>query len=147
MGRKILAIVSALITAWGIILVGKMFSTEGGFTTPANLEYMNRAEVAAYFSSQPTSTYVGLLIASVIGALFGGYIVTNMSRRESPGLSLTLVVAVFLIIGGIANFYFLLPGQPLWLVISTLVMYIPVTLLGHWMALALTGINPVRARN
>ena len=135
MGRKILAVVVALITAWGIILVGKMVATRIG-ATPNNLEYMSRDEVIAYFSSRPVEVYVTLLIVSIIGAFFGGYIVTNMSRRESPGMSLSLIIGAILIVGGVLNFFVLLPGQPSWLIASTLILYMPVTLIGHKMSTA-----------
>ncbi|CAN5405607.1 hypothetical protein BH10ACI2_BH10ACI2_02640 [soil metagenome] len=132
MGRKVLAVVVALITAWGIILIDKMIAS-GMWSTPNNMEYMSRSELAAYFSSRPLEANIVLLIGSVIAAFFGGYIVTNMSRRESPGLSLSLVVAVALIFTGFLNFFVLLPGQPAWLMAATLLSYIPVTLLGHWL--------------
>ena len=131
MGRKILAVVSALIAAWGTIIVGKMVATDAGYLEPAGLEFMSRAQIVSYFSSQPTPVYVALLIASLIGAFFGGYIVTNMSRRESPGLTLTMVVAGFLILGGLMNFFVFLPGQPVWLICATLLSYVPVTILGR----------------
>jgi hypothetical protein len=131
LGRKVLAVVCGLVSAWGTIILGKMIATDAGYAEPAGLEYMNRGEIAVYSASQPTAVYVTLLISSVIGAFFGGHIVTNMSRRESPGLTLTLVVAVFLILGGLVNFFMLLPGQPAWLIVATLVSYIPVPIVGH----------------
>ena len=133
MGRKILAVVCGAVTAWGIILIGKMVATGGASVVePTWLENMSRGETAAYFSSQPMSVYVTLLLASIIGAFLGGFIVGNMGRREgSGGPGLALVLAAVLILGGIINFFVLLPGQPLWLVILTLLSYVPVTLLGH----------------
>ena len=131
MGRKVLAVVCALVSAWGTILIGKIIATDAGYLEPAGLEFMNRAQVSSYFSSQPIPVYVSLLTASIIGAFFGGFIVSNMSRRESPGLTLTMIVAGFLILGGLVNFFILLPGQPAWLVAATLLSYIPVTWIGH----------------
>lgn len=133
MGRKILAVMSALITGWGIILIVKMIATDVGWT-PNGLEFMSRGETSAYFASQPTGTYVTLLIGSVTAAFFAGYIVTNMSRRESPGISLSVLVGSVLILTGLVNFFVLLPGQPAWLMAATLMSYIPVTLLGHFFA-------------
>jgi len=135
-GRKVLAVVCGLVSAWGTIILGKMIATDAGYSEPAWLEYMNRGEVAAYDASQPPAVYVTLLISSIVGAFFGGYIVTNMSRRESPGMTLTLVVAGFLILGGLVNFFVLLPGQPAWLVVATLLSYIPITIVGHIVARA-----------
>ena len=134
MGRKILALTSGLVTAWAIILIVKMIATDVGWT-PNGMEFMTRGEVTTYFSTQPTGTYVTLLIGSIIAAFFGGYIVTNMSRRESPGISLSVLTGAILIFTGLLNFFVLLPGQPAWLVAATLLSYIPVTLLGHYSAI------------
>jgi len=134
MGRKVLAVVCGLVSAWGLMIVGKMVATSAGYNTPNGFEFMSRSEVAAYFSSQPTELYAALLITSLIGGFFGGYVVTNMSRRESPGLTMTMIVAAFWIVVGLINFFVLLPGQPVWLIVSTLGSYIPVTMLGHKLA-------------
>jgi hypothetical protein len=133
MGRKILAMASALITAWGFLLIGKMIATDVGWT-PNSLEFMSRSEVSAYFSTQPLGTYITLLIGSMIAAYFGGYIVTEMSRRESPGILLSMLTGAILIFTGCLNFFVFLPGQPAWLVVATLLSYIPMTLVGHYSA-------------
>ena len=131
MGRKILAVVTALVAAWGFILIGKMIATDIGWT-PNGMEFYTRGEVSNYFSTQPVGTYVTLLVGSVIAAFFGGYIVTNMSRRESPGISLSLVTGAILVLTGLLNFFVFFPGQPAWLIAATLLSYIPMTLLGHY---------------
>ena len=131
MGRKVLALVCGLVSAWGIIWFGKMIATDAGYIEPAGLEYMSREQIASYLASQPMPVYATLLIVSIIGAFFGGFIVSNMSRREGADFNLTMIVAAFLILGGIVNFFVLLPGQPAWLIAATLLSYIPVTWFGH----------------
>ena len=129
MGRKILAVIVAMITATGIILIVAMVATRL-WSTPNNLEYMSRAEASTYFSSRPLESYVVMLIGYVMGAFFAGFIVTKMSRRESPGKTLPVVVGVLLLLGMLATVA-LLPGQPIWFVIASLVAFIPFSLLGH----------------
>jgi|GEM_PF-859481 len=141
MGRKVLATITALITAWGIIIAGKMVATAAGITEPTGLEYMTRGQIEHYLSTQPINYYVTLFVTSVIGAFFGGYIVTNMTRRESPGLAMTMTVCGFLIAGALVNFFVLLPGQPVWLALLTLLSIIPAAWAGHTYADAAMGVR------
>ncbi len=129
MGRKILAVVVGLITAWGFILIVGMIATRM-WSTPNNLEYMSRDEMIAYFSSRPLETFIVILIGYIIGAYFGGFIVTKMSRRESPGISLPILIGGILTVGAMINFAFF-PGQPLWFMALSLLTFIPLSLLGH----------------
>jgi len=129
MGRKILAVVVALITAWAIFLIVEMVSTRF-WNTPNNLEYMGRGEVASYFASLPPIAYAIVLFGYIIGAFFAGFIVTKMSRRESPGLALPILVGIILTLGAVAN-AMMLPGQPVWFILAGLVVFLPMALLAH----------------
>ena len=129
MGRKILAVIVGLLTAWGFILIVGIISTRM-WSTPNNLEYMSRSEVVAYVASRPIESFIVVLIGYVIGAYFGGFIVTKMSRRESPGISLPILIGGLLTVGAIINFAFF-PGQPLWFMALSLLTFIPLSLLGH----------------
>jgi hypothetical protein len=129
MGRKILAVIVALITAWGIILIVEMIASRL-WSTPNNLEYMSRGDMAAYFSSLPVTAYVVVLVGYLIAAFFGGFIVTKMSRRESPGVTLPIVIGIVLTLGAILNFV-TLPGQPIWVIVVGVLIFIPLSLTGH----------------
>ncbi|HQZ97282.1 MAG TPA: hypothetical protein PLP21_13250 [Pyrinomonadaceae bacterium] len=133
MKRNILALAAGLVTAWAIIVIDKLIAI-GGWPTGSALEFMTRNEITAYFSSQPLPFYMTLLIGSVLGGFFGSYIASNMSRRENRGFAMPLVVAVFLILGAMVNFFVLFPGQPVWLMVATIGLYLPVTLLARKLA-------------
>jgi len=143
-GRKLLALICGLVSAWGFIWAGKMIATDAGYIEPAGLEYMSRDQVATYFATQPMPVYATLLIVSIIGAFFGGFIVSNMTRREGAGFNLSMIVAAFLILGGLVNFFIVLPGQPAWLIAATLLSYIPVTWFGHIFAQAMPFSEEIR---
>ncbi len=133
MGRKILAVVVALIAAFAVIMMVQMLNSF--LVMPPPSEVMNDpAKLREFMSSLPTRAYVIVLIGYFLGSFTGGYIVTNMSRRESPGLSLPLLIGVILMIGGLLNFFVMLPGQPIWFIGLSLVIFIPVTLLGSKLA-------------
>jgi len=112
MGRKVLAVVVALIAALAVITIVKMLKTlTVGLT-------MDVVALVGYF----------------LGSFAGGYIVKNLSRRESPGMALPLLIGAILTVGGLWNFFFRMPGQPMWLIALSLVTFIPVTLLGAKLA-------------
>lgn len=133
MKRNILALAAGLVTAWAIIVIDKLIAI-GGWPTGSALEFMTRNEITAYFSSQSLAFYMTLLIGSVLGGFFGSYIASNMSRRENRGFAMPLAVAAFLIIGAMVNFFVLFPGQPVWLMVATIGLYVPVTLLARKLA-------------
>ncbi len=133
MGRKILAVVVSLIGAGAVVMIVEMLNSF--ITMPPPAEVMNdRARLSEFMSSLPTLAYIIVLIGYFLGSLTGGFLVRNMSRRESPGVSLALLVGGILMIGGILNFFVMLPGQPFWFVGLSLLTFIPVTLLGFKLA-------------
>ena len=130
MGRKILAVIVALITATCIIWIVEMVSTMAAATSPKNAEYMTRDDWAAYMGSMPATSYAIILIGYILASFAAGFVVTKMGRRWSPGPTLTVIVGVLLTVAGVANL-FMLPGQPIWFMAASLVCYIPFSLLGY----------------
>jgi len=132
MGRKILAIIVALIAAFAVIAIVQMLGTL--VNTPPSGDVMNDpARLREYMAGLPTSAFVMVLVSYFLGAFTGGYIVKKMSRRESPGLGLPMVIGILLTLAGVLNFV-TLPGQPLWFAAIALLTFIPVTLLGSKIA-------------
>lgn len=133
MGRKILAVVVALIVAFGVIMIVQMLNAL--VVLPPSPETMgDPAKLREYVAGLPMTAFVVVLLGYILGSFAGGYIVTKMSLRESPGISLPIVIGVILTIGGALNFFVLMPGQPIWFTTAALITYIPVSLIGHRMA-------------
>ena len=128
MGRKILAVVVAMIAATAVIWVGWMISTLLAPNTPNNLQ-SSTEELSGYIASLPRSSFVVALVGYFLGSFAGGFIVKNMSRRESPGMTLPILIGGILTVGGILN-YVMLPGQPVWFLTLSLLIFIPVSMFG-----------------
>jgi hypothetical protein len=93
MGRKVLAVVVAMVGAVGVILIVQMLNSF--LTMPPSSEIMNDpARLRAYLEGLPLTAYIIVLIAYFLGSLTGGYLVRNMSRRESPGPGLAVLIGV-----------------------------------------------------
>jgi lysylphosphatidylglycerol synthetase-like protein (DUF2156 family) len=129
MGRKILAVIVAMITGVAIIWVGWMISTMLAFNTPKNLEYLSTQDIDTYARSLPTSAYIAALIGYAVAAFAGGFISTKMGRRWGGGMSLALVVGGLLTVGSLLT-SFTWP-QPMWLVLVSLLIFIPFSLIGY----------------
>ena len=133
MGRKILGIVAALITASAIFALCLMISTVFPFTPPTNIEYWTAGERNHYFATMPFASYVTILIGFLIGSTAAGWMSTKVSQvRGNPSMS--IIAAVLLVIGGIGYFFVALPGQPFWFVGLSLVFYVVFSLFGYSIA-------------
>lgn len=124
-----MAVVVAMITSVAIIWVTYMIASMFAPHTPKNLEYLSREEIAAYMQTYPTSGYIAVAVGYAIAAFAGGFISTKMGRRWSSGMSLAIVVGLLLTAGSIL-ISFTWP-QPTWLIVISLLIFIPISLLGY----------------
>ncbi len=129
MGRKILAVVVALIVATAIMIIVEMLNSLQ-LKPPGNDVLNDPAKLREYMANGPAMAYVVVLIGYVLASFAGGFIVTKMSRQVSSGTTLPLVVGGILTVAGILN-YAMLPGQPVWFLVLSLLTFIPLTLIGH----------------
>jgi MFS family permease len=134
MGRKILAVIIGFITAAAIFMVFQMISTMAAPNYPANAEHMTGEELAAYIKTLPPMVFGIMLAGYIVGSFAGGFVASKMGRRWSPGPTLALIVGALLTLGGVMNFFVMLPGQPMWFVVASLLSYIPAALIGYRIA-------------
>ncbi|SRR5258706_259393 len=132
MGRKILAVVVAMIAAVAIIWVSFMIATLVAPNTPNYSAYVGEKDLAAYMATYPTSAFVAVAIGYAVAAFAGGFISTKIGRRWSPGMSLALVVGILLTAGSLL--ISLVWPQPTRFVLISLVIFIPASLIGYRLA-------------
>lgn len=130
MGRKILAVIVGWIVAATIMLIGQMLMATMWSPPPTAVRSDNDI-LRAYMAELPTQAFVALLVIYALASFGGGFIVTKMGRRFSSGMTLPIVVATLLFIGGIINFFVTIPYHPLWVSIVGLAIFFPFTLLGY----------------
>jgi hypothetical protein len=129
MGRMILAVIVALIVAFAIIMVIEMGNSI--IVMPPSKEVMgDPAALCDYMRRVPEKAYIYQLIAYFLGSFAAGFIVTKMSRRESPGLMLPIIVGALLTLATIGNLV-MLPCQPTWFAVIALITFLPITIIGH----------------
>lgn len=133
MGRKILAVVVALIAAFAIMMVIQMLNSM--VVQPPSADVMgDPAKLKEFMAGLPGTAYLVVLISYLLAAFAGGFIVTKMARQVSTGPTLAVIIGAILTFGGILNFFVMLPGQPVWFIAASLVSYIPVALFGYRLA-------------
>ena len=130
MGRKILAVVTAMITGFAVIWIGWMISTLAAFSTPSQMEHVGQSDVNRYAASAPPMTYAIALICYALAGFAAGFVVTKMARRwTTGGYSLSIVCGVLLTLWAVAG-YFSFPG-PIWFLIAAIVIITPSALIAH----------------
>lgn len=132
MGRKILAVIVAIIVAIAIMMIVEMINSLQ-IARPTDDVMKDPARLCEYMAAGPVRAYIVVLIGYFLASFAGGFIVTKMSRRESPGLTLPFIIGVLLTLGMVANLR-MLPCQPTWFIAAAFLIFIPVTLLGHRVA-------------
>ena len=129
MGRKILSVVVALIVAFAVMMIVEMLNSTQ-LAPPSTDILADKAKLAEYMANGPVQAYVVVLIGYFLASFAGGFIVTKMSHQVTQTTTLPIVIGVILTLGMAANLY-ILPGQPLWFAVLGLLIFIPVSLLGH----------------
>jgi len=133
MGRKVLAVIVGWIVAAAVMMIGQMLMAT--MWSPPPYAVRGDAEVLKnYVAELPTEAFVALIVIYAVASFAGGFIATKMGRRVSEGMTLTLVVATLLFIGGIFNFFVALPYHPWWVTLASLAVYYPAALLGYRLA-------------
>ena len=133
MGRKVLAVVVAIIVAGAIFFLVQMVASMFPAFAPRNLEYMSAEERRAYFSTMPLGAYLTIAFGVLLSSVAAGWIVTNVAKA-SHSITLPIIVAIILALSAVAWFLGYVPGQPWWLVIFAIVLCFPFALLGHRLA-------------
>ncbi|MEP6946407.1 MAG: hypothetical protein ABJA02_10850 [Acidobacteriota bacterium] len=129
MGRKILAVVVALIVATAIFMIVEMLNSFVLPPPPTDV-LADPAKLREYMANGPAKAYIVVLVGYVIGSFVSGFIVTKMSRQVSADLTLPLIVGGLLTLAGVSNFI-MLPGQPIWFAVLALLTFIPMVLIGN----------------
>lgn len=133
MGRKILAVIVGWIVAAAVIMIGQMLMATMWSPTITDIRN-DPAAMQAYVQGLPTEAFIVLVIVYAVASFAGGFIVTKMGRRFSQGMTLALIIGTLLFIGGLLNFFVMVPFHPLWVTLLSLAVFYPFTLLGHKVA-------------
>lgn len=130
MGRKILAVIVGWIVAAAVIMIGQMLLAI--MWSPVTTDIRNDPEaMRAYIEGLPSEAFVVLILIYAVASFAGGFIVTKIGRQVSEGMTLALIIGTLLFVGGLLNFFVMVPYHPIWVSLISLAVYYPLSLLGY----------------
>lgn len=133
MGRKIAGTIAGLIAAFITISLSQLAMAL--VMKPPTLEMMqDPARMRAFVESMPAIAYLILAAGYALGSLVGGFVAGKIAGGATNGFLPALIIGVLLTLMGIVNFFFSMPGSPIWAIVLCLAMYIPFALLGNKLA-------------
>jgi hypothetical protein len=129
MGRKILAVVAGFVVAFLAIF---LFEGLNGrfFPLPSGVDPQNPAALAAAVKSMPLGAFVVLIAGYAVASFAGGFAAGKVAPGASPVPA--VIVGVLLLAGGIWNFVTI--PHPLWVVVLSVLCYLPCAFLGSRLA-------------
>ncbi|MBN8589205.1 MAG: hypothetical protein J0L94_12895 [Rhodothermia bacterium] len=130
MAKKVLAALAGLLSAILIVSVGDALA---GYLAPppANLNLKDPVALTSYVAGLPVYVLVVMLCFWLLSSLAAGYISTRIC--PSSGRTLGLICGGVLLVGALLNMAML--PHPVWLMLSTIVGYIPAAMFGTKLAL------------
>ena len=132
MVRKILGVFVGMIAASVMIMIAQMAMML--VVAPPSAETMQDPEtLRAWISAMPVTADLLLALGYAIGAFAGGFVAGKIAGAGN-GFLPALLIGMFLTIAGIVNFFFTMPGSPMWLIVLCLLIYEPFALLGQRVA-------------
>jgi hypothetical protein len=100
------------------------------YPLPAHLNLNDKAAATAAFSNLPAAALLLVLFGYALGSFFGGMVAARfaLSKRVAHAVA----VGLLLMVAGIANL--LAYPHPLWFVVVSLLLYLPMAYFGGMMS-------------
>lgn len=123
--NRVLPVVVGLLAGWVVIFVLEAVS-HLFYPPPANIDYADKAAMAAFMQSLPSAAFLLLLLAWMIGAFIGGLTGAFINKKAARNSS--IIIGVVLALGSIINMT-LIP-HPTWLMVTASIGYVPMAYFG-----------------
>ena len=121
--KKIFAVIVGItVGVLGIMLIQNISSQM--FPWPEELKLSDKVRVKQYFDTLPVTAFLMVILSYVVGSFFGGMAATSLSKLKQSAI----IVGGVLTLAGLANAMSI--PQPLWVSITSILVFIPFALLG-----------------
>ncbi|MDG1262361.1 MAG: hypothetical protein P8O05_11420 [Flavobacteriales bacterium] len=125
MKNNVLAVVIGIIAAMMVVMLGDRIAFSI-FPPPENLDFNDPVSVQQLVDGMPIAAHLLLFFNWSVSAFVGGLVTTKLSK--SKWQLLCVITGALLLTANILNM-FVIP-YPIWLIMITVLMYLPVTYLG-----------------
>jgi hypothetical protein len=126
MKRNIISVIAGLVVAILTFIITESVN-HSLHPLPASLDFKDTEAVKAFYESQPNALWLLLLAGWIAGSFLCGLLIKWISKNENK--KLPLIAGSILTLSALANF-FAIP-HPVWVIVVGLLVFIPLTLLGH----------------
>lgn len=127
--RRILGVAAGMVAAFVVIIIAQIVMTQ--VIPPPSPETMkDPALLRKWVEAMPASANILLILGYVAGSFVGGFVASKAAGKNN-GFLPALLVGIALLGAGFVNFFFTMPGSPVWAIAISLIAYIPFALLGH----------------
>lgn len=129
MVRKILAVLGGLVSGGIVISLVEMVARQL-HPLPATIKIDDFAALAEHASKAPLSAQIAVLIGYALGAITAGFVSTIIAKDGKKIYA--IICAVFFLASTIINLSMI--ATPIWFWVIALLLWIPLSLLGHRLA-------------
>lgn len=124
--RNILSVIVGLAAAIITFLVAE--SINGAMhPIPSTLDFQDSAAVKDFYSNQPLSLWLLVLVGWIVGSFICGLLIRLISRSSDKRLP--MIAGIVLTLSAVTNFYML--PHPTWFIVVGLLVFIPCVFAGH----------------
>jgi len=124
--RKVLAVIAGLVVASIAIMIAEMIGHRI-YPIPQGFNKDDMNVMREFMAGLPAGAFLIVAAGWAIGSFLAGFAAKTISR--SNGFLIPLIIGGLLTVGAIANFVMM--PHPTWFVILGLLIFIPITLIGH----------------
>jgi hypothetical protein len=129
MGKRILAIIAGVITAFILIAIVEYLASRV-YPAPPGFDYKNKEAVLELMKSMPAGAWWLIILAYVLGSFAGGFVAALISPDKK--IRSGTIVGFIAMIAGIFNLFEF--ENPVWFAIVSTLVYIPSAYFGALMA-------------
>lgn len=126
--KKVLPIITGVIVGFLIVFIGDSV-THRLYPPPAGINFMDKAALDTFVASIPTYVLVVMLLFWLLSSFLGGLVAARLHRADWKKKS--IITGSILMAAALLNMIMI--PHPLWMLIASIALYIPVAFLGGWM--------------
>lgn len=125
MGRRILAVLAGLAASVIMVILGDLFHHQF-YPPPEGFDPSNAEAIVEFASTLPFEAFMLMLLTWAASVFVAGFVASKIAPAH--WLRVSLIVGVVALAGAVANLMAI--PHPMWMNITTVIMYIPLAYLG-----------------
>lgn len=126
--KKVFPIIIGVVVGFTIVFIGDSV-THRLYPPPAGINFMDKTALDAFVASIPTYVLVIMFLFWMLSSFLGGLVAARFNRVDWKKKS--IITGSILMAAALLNMIMI--PHPLWMLIASVILYMPVSFLGGWM--------------